>query len=502
MLTGAVGLGLATFGRAALAQGVPIVRGGVPLVALPSLPDRLDPAGSGWEGAWLRTLIYDAPLRPLTSGDIVAAVGIGLGLRGDGASVDLAARPGVIFADGSPLTVADLVASVERSIQHADIASAWRWERIERVETGDDRVRLVLREPDATLAASLASPLVPVTPGGAAVDAVALDALPPGTGPFAAHRRDGDRAVFRPNRGYWVIGQPRFDGCAVIGVDDPIERTSRLVTGLVDIVPDLPALDIPLLRDDPAAALVGGISRRLCAVVLNLGRGPLGDVRVRRLVAGVIDRGALVDGATAGTGVPAAALFPADHWAGAESPPPAPARPAGETRDALAALDLLPGWSLRLICPAAAPTLANTAILLQQQLAAAGIALAIDLLDTGAFAAARADGAFDLMATSLPPWLDPHEIAWPWLHSEGPENAGGFASPRVDRLLDRARGQPDEAVRGSLYGSIERIVSDQVPLVPLFATPWVDAARARVAGYTAHVPPSARGVASAWFAAP
>jgi peptide/nickel transport system substrate-binding protein len=343
---------------------------------------------------------------------------------------------------------------------------------------------------------------VPVTPGGATVAGVALPDLPPGTGPFTPGRLDGDTASFRPNRAWWVIGQPRFDGCSDTGVADVIERTTRLVTGFVDITPDVPALDIPLLRDDPGVTLSGGVSRRLCATVLNLAREPLNDVRVRRLVAGVIDRNALVDGATAGTGVPAATFFPATHWAGSAAPTPAAPASPGETRAALAALGLLPGWSLRLVCPAEQPTLANTAVLLQEQLGAAGIALDIDLLDAGAFATARDAGEFDLMMTLLPTWIDPHEIAYPWLHSAGIRNVGGFASLRVDRLLDRARSQPDEEVRGSLYGDIQRIVTDQVPLAPLFATPWVDAVRSRVRGYTEHPQPSARGVASAWFAAP
>lgn len=503
LIAGAAGLSIATPGRVALAQDGPIHRGGVPLVALPSLPEHLgDLAGDGWETAWLRTLLYDAPLRPLDSGAVVAAVGIGLGLNLGLETVDLLARPGVTFADGTPVAAADLAASIERAITLAHPAETWRWDRIDAVDVGDDRVHLRLVQPDATLAATLASPLVPVTPGGVAVTEVPLPELPPGTGPFVAGRVQGGTVTVRPNRSYWVIGQPRFDGCAVTGEENVIERTSRLVTGMVDITPDIPALDIPLLQDDPGVTLVGGVSRRLCAAVLNLGRAPLTDVRVRQLVAGVCDRDTLVEGVTAGTGVPAATLFPDDHWAGAENPEPEPPMSPGDARDELAALGLLPGWSLRLICPADQPTLANTAILLQEQLGAAGIALDVDLLAAGAFAADRDAGEFDLMMTLLPTWIDPHEIAYPWLHSDGARNAGGFSSARVDESLDRARSQPDEEVRGALYGDIQRIVTNQVPLVPFFATPWVDAVRSRVEGYTTHLQPSARGVASAWFAVP
>jgi peptide/nickel transport system substrate-binding protein len=502
MLAAAAGVALASRGMVAQDEG-PIRHGGVPLVALPRLPEQLGDMNSDrWETAWLRTLVYDAPLRALASGAVVASVGIGLGLAVGRDTVEIIARPGVLFAGGAPMTVADIGASIERSIRQAGPIDAWRWDRVQSVDTDADRVRIRLSEPDATLAATLASPLVPVTPGGADVAGMALPQLPPGTGPFVPHRLDGGTAVFRPHRGYWVIGQPRFDGCAVTGVPDVIERTSRLVTGMVDITPAIPALDIPLLRDDPGVKLAGGLSRRLCAVILNHGREPLNDVRVRQLVTGVIDRDALVDAVTAGTGIATASLFSAEHWAGAETPVAEPSVSPDDARDDLAALGMLPGWSLRLICPADQPTLANTAILLQEQLGAAGIALAIDLLDGDAFAAARDAGEFDLMVTLLPTWLDPHEIAHPWLHSAGGRNAGGFASARVDTLLERARRQPGEEVRGALYGEIQRIVADQMPLAPLLELPWVDALRSRVVGYDAHHQPSARGVASAWLAAP
>ncbi len=504
LLAGAAGVSLAAFGRAATAQGDgPIHRGGISYVALPWLPGHLgDVSADGWETAWLRTLIYDAPLRPLASGAIVAAVGIGLGIAHASDAIELLPRPGVLFADGTPMTVADLAASIERSMQQADPADAWRWDRVRSVERTADRVRLTLAEPDATLAATLASPLAPVTPGGVDVAGVALPGLPPGTGPFVPHRLDGGNAAFRPHRAHWVMGQPRFDGCVVTGEPNAIERTSRIVTGMVDITPALPALDIPLLRDDPGVTLVESESRRLCVVVLNLDREPLNDVRVRQAVTGSIDRDALVEGATAGTGFATSTLYPPEHWAGADAPTPEPPRSPDDARDALAALGMPPGWSLRLICPAKPPLLVNTAVLLQEQLGAAGIALGIDLLDGDTFAAARDAGAFDLMMTLLPEWIDPHEIAQPWLHSAGFRNAGGFASSRVDQLLERARSQPEEAVRGSLYGDIQRIVADQVPLAPLFTVPWVDAIRSRVPGYTAHRQPSARGVASAWFAEP
>lgn len=285
-------------------------------------------------------------------------------------------------------------------------------------------------------------------------------------------------------------------------VEQDVERSSRLVTGLVDIVPDVPSLDIPLLEDDPGVTLYGGVSRRQCALVMRTDGEPLNDVRVRRLIAAVIDRESMVSAATAGTALPSNWLFPPEHWAGDPELGADPPMSPSEIRDQLAGIGLLPGWPLRLICPDTSPTLANAAILFQEQCATAGIALRVDLLDNDAMADATVAQDFDLLVAYLPTWIDPHEIAHPWLHSEGVHNAGGFSNLRLDRLLALARTESNQDRRGAYYREIQRIVSSQLPLVPLFAIPWVDGLKTRIAGYDAAFPPSGRGIGSAWFTAP
>jgi peptide/nickel transport system substrate-binding protein len=500
LIAGMAGIAAA---RATRAQETQVHRGGVPLIALPRLPEHvLDSAGAGWEAAWLRSLIYDSPLRPTLNGSIIAAAGIGRGFDAEGRVLEITTRAGVLFSTGESVTAADIAASIERSRAATAAGDAWRWDHVERVEVIEGATaRITLNHPDATLPATLASTLVPVTPGGAGDAATGFEDLPAGSGPFVPAQIERDLR-FRANRMHWVIGQPRFDGCNVTSVGLEIERTSRLVTGLVDIVPDVPSLDVPLLENDPGIALVGGVSRRSCVLMMRVTGAPLDDVRVRQLIAAGIDREALVEGATAGTGIPTSSLFPPDHWTGSPEEDTGLRLTTREIRDRLAALGLFPGWSLRLICPEDAPTLANTAVLLQEQLAKIGIAVGVDLLTSAEMEETRASGEFDLMMALLPTWIDPHEIAHPWLHSEGARNASGFASVRMDRLLAMARATTDEMQRGLLYGDAQRIVMSQAPLVPLFAVPWLDGLRARIAGYRAYLPPSARGVASAWFTLP
>lgn len=502
-MVGAAAVAASTWRRAALAQDAAPRRGGIPRVALPRMVDRLDLAShEAWDAAWLQSLVFDTPLRVTVGGDIVAGVGISYNLDAEGRFVDVPVRNGMPLSNGAVVTARDLAASIERSIEITPSGDLWRWSAVEEIDVlHEDRVRLHVGMPDATLPATLASPLVPVMPAGTRPDAQALDALPAGTGPFVPTVLDGGVLRFRPNRHHWVVGRPRFDGCEVVAVEQEIERTARLVTGLVDIVPNVPSLDIPLLEGDPGVALTGDVSRRQCAVVFRLDRAPMDDVVVRRLVASAIDREALVEGATAGTGVASSTLFPPEHWAGLPDRDIVPVS-AEEVRARLVAHGLLPGWPIRLACPDSSPALANSAVLLQEQLANAGIAVSIDLLSDDELEDVRRSGDFDLMVTFLPLWNDPHELAHPLLHSEGSSNISGFASRRADHLLARSRFVAGESRRGAYYRELQRIVDDQVPVVPLFATPWLDGVRTRIAGYTEAPPPLAGGVASAWFAPP
>jgi ABC-type transport system substrate-binding protein len=60
---------------------------------------------------------------------------------------------------------------------------------------------------------------------------------------------------------------------------------------------------------------------------------------------------------------------------------------------------------------------------------------------------------------------DPDNFLAPMLHSASPTNYTFYRNPLVDRLLEQARGEVDEAQRLALYREVERIVMDDVPWI-------------------------------------
>ena len=486
-------------GAAAILPGVARAQTPVPRrpqtlrIAVPALPRSHDPAiAKPLDGVWLDTLSCDALFRWNTAGQIVPALALSWALSARDRHLDLTLRPDVFFADGTLVTAEDVRWSLERVRDGVETPEAWRLEHVAHIETLDAAtVRLVLAEPDAALVSSLASPALSVLPKGGHP---LLEAG--GTGPFILNTRASDALTYRRHPLFWQIGRPHIDTLRVGAIADDTTRSTALVTGTIDLIPNAPLLDVPTMKQDPLISLVGGPSNRLCLLQLNLASPRLRDARVRRLLGAAVDREGLVKVATAGQAEASGLLFPKGSWARGDIAEPETTGPE-DTRAALAALGIRTELSLRLITNDSDATLANTAVVLQDQLAYAGIALTVDLLDETELAAEIDAGEFDLLATYTPPWRDPHELVRPLLASDGVLNRSGYASPRADALIHGATlatGQPRRADR---YVRLQQRVLEDMPVIVLFRPYYFDAMTRRLTRYGLYPPVTARGLASA-----
>jgi peptide/nickel transport system substrate-binding protein len=279
-----------------------------------------------------------------------------------------------------------------------------------------------------------------------------------------------------------------------------IPRTTELVTNEVDLLIDVPLLDVPTLREDPGIRLAGGPTNRLCVLLLNLDRPVISDPRVRRLLSTAIDRQALVKAATGNEAVPASALIPTEHWAGLDYT--IDTADPGDVRDQLAALGEPPGMELRLVASDADASLANACVLLQEQLAWAGIALSLDLLDAGAMGGTMEEGGWDLLMAHTPFWRDPHELIRPLVTGDGAFNRGGYANPRVDYLANLAARSRHTSYRAGFYRTIQEIVATDVPVIPLYFPNYYDGMSTRLQNYPFLPPVSAAAMCQVTMAKP
>ena len=346
---------------------------------------------------------------------------------------------------------------------------------------GHGVLRVLLEDPDQSLLASLAHPASSLRQGGV------------GSGPFV--RDAGTIAtVFKRNPLFWQIGRPHIDEIEMVYIADDVQRSTAAATGEIDILPNVPLLDVPLLQQEPTLYLVGGPSNRLCHLQMNLSIPVLARVEVRRILSAAIDRSRLVTVATANQAEPTSTLFAPQYWS--ENVEGVNGMAAGDVRESLHALGIPPDLRLHLLADNADATLANTAVVLQEQLANCGISLSITLLEGDELAAAVAEGEYDLLVGYSEPWRDQHELVWPLLASTGPHNWSGFSSVEVDTLLRAAIALPDAGFRRARYTRLERIIQREVPCIPLFRPFVWDAVNANYPGYAPLPPATSRGLMS------
>lgn len=489
MLAGGLAVASTRAGRAQTPVPIP----NIPLVriAVSRLPENLEPAGTAYpDHQWLHTLALDSPNRWNANGMVLGAIMQRMSTTEYDEEFDLVVRPGALFHTGRPVNADDVRYSLERIRNGGGSGMhAWRLEHVRSLQTVDPAtLRVTLERPDSSLSASLAHQAFGILPAG--TDPVDING---GTGPFALSDRDDGQMLYERNQYFWQLARPRIDALQVLPIEDDARRATAIPRGEIDILPNVPLLDIPMLRDDPSVYLAGGPSNRVCLLQVNLQSPALRDARVRRLISRAIDRERLVGVATAGQATPTSLLFPADSWVGG-GVEEVDALSAESIRDELRLLGIPTDLRLRLLTNNADATLANTAIVLQEQLASCGIALSVDLLEDADLEEAIRLRDYDIVAAYTEPWRDPHELVRPLLGADGVRNLSGYDDEQVETLIRGGILREDRAFRQGRYALIEAAVQEDVPVIVLFHPYSFDAVSAQVAGYTTLPPVTSRGL--------
>lgn len=196
--------------------------------------------------------------------------------------------------------------------------------------------------------------------------------------------------------------------------------------------------------------------------------------------------------ATANQAEPTSRLIAGDMWT--EGIDDVEKISSDEVRAELQSLGVPSDLRLHLLADNADATLANTAVVLQEQLANCGISLSITLLEGEALTEGIETGGYDLLVSYSEPWRDPQELVWPLLYSEGPLNWSGYDRAEVDVILRSAVALSDIEFRRRSYTRLESIIQRDVPCIPLFRPYVWDAVSADFPGYANLPPATSRGL--------
>ena len=475
------------------------VTGGAIRVGLSELPSLWDPLGSrDFNTLWVSTLVYDTLLQFNGEGQFVPGLALFSSWSDDGTVLTLDLRDSARFSDGTPVKSFDVVQSLERARDRS-----WRLESVRFISAlSDQTIQIVTESPDASLLASLASPEMAICPRGAPdfAEQVGTGIPPLGSGPFRILPLRQDAIRLLPNPWYWQVGRPRLGSIRITGMTEESTRSVALMTGEVDVLPDVPLLDVSLIRQEPSLKLVGSASTLGCMLILNMRQPPMSDVSFRLLFNRAIDRKALVKAATADEASPQHLLIHEDHWAALDNSMDSYDR--DELKQDLRDLGYPVGLRLHMISDERNVSLSNAAVFLQDQLAFIGISLSVDLLPANLLRAALEANEYDLYASSIDAWRDPHELFRPLVMTDGDLNVGGYTSEHCDRLIRSGVLVEETERRAPYYQQLQRVLLQDVPVVVLYLQNYFDSMTSKLQNYPQYPPISGLGMRHAWLENP
>lgn len=228
-------------------------------------------------------------------------------------------KDGLKFSNGDPLTAEDVKFSFERMLKIDDPAGpAIMFPMLDKVRTPDDRtVVFELKVPDATFPSKIASG------AGSIVDHRQYDAAglrkdeqAVGSGPYKLDSFGKDEAVFSVNQNYRGTAKTKNTGVTLrFFHGDQAALKRDLLAGKVDIAyRGLTARDISGIDqqdDSQGVEVVEGSSAEVQHLVFNMDDPVAGKLGVRKAVAYLLDRDALIKQVYQDTATPLYSIIPA-----------------------------------------------------------------------------------------------------------------------------------------------------------------------------------------------
>ncbi|HKW81467.1 MAG TPA: ABC transporter substrate-binding protein [Casimicrobiaceae bacterium] len=403
-------------------------------------------------------------------------------------------RPDVRFHDGTPFTADDVVFSIKRALAKNSQRAFQLRGLLSAQEVDPLTVDLVLAAPDAVLpeklvyvgmmsrAWSVAHDVVEPQNYDARQETYAVRHAN-GTGPFELKSYESDVRTVLVANPHWWGKRGNVDQAVFEVIQSDATRLAALVSGQVDFVIDPPFQDVARLAhegrfrlestDDIGAQYLGfDQSRDQLQSGDVKGRNPFKDLRVRRAVYLAIDIDSIVAKVLRAQATPTGSyLSPRSGGASRDSDHRLPYDPA-QARALLKEAGYPDGFATTLDCVNVAFR-AAVCQALAGMLAQVGIRASFQPWPTATFFPKLTQATTSFFEFGWSPGTD----AWPMLNAtvhshdgqgSGTFNGGRYANPRLDRVIEAIRVEPDLDRRRQRVTEALAIMHADLPLIPLY----------------------------------
>ncbi|HRP48066.1 MAG TPA: ABC transporter substrate-binding protein [Trueperaceae bacterium] len=386
-------------------------------------------------------------------------------------------RQGVTFTNGEALDAETVKASLD-IYRAPDSVVASRYRNISEIVVVDDyTVDVLTSVPDPFLPNALTDnafilPIDYLTQVGKEQFA----SQPIGTGPYVLSEWvRGDRIVFAANSAYWG-GDVPIARVIWRTIPEPSSRVAALQNGEVDLIWEIPSIQVPLLERTPGVEVQAGPSPR--AVYIGLwpdspvaGGEPLRDVRVRQALNYAVNRQAIVQALQRGYGTLISQPIPQANYLGYDaSIEPYPYDPA-KARELLAEAGYPDGFNIELLTTARYLT-AEESQAVAADLAAVGVKVKLVEVEYGQFVTRltqeKSQSPMYSLSIQGTQGVDAYEIYSVAVASTGTFNWNHYTNPAVDALVAQMGSEFDNAARAELAHQVAHLTHDDPPWIYLW----------------------------------
>ncbi|WP_394155033.1 ABC transporter substrate-binding protein [Loktanella salsilacus] len=388
------------------------------------------------------------------------------------------------WSNGDPFTPEDVIFNIERWIApDSQSSNKSAFEAISSVEkTGDHAVRITLSRAVASLPEQLYGHTCAMVHNSFAGN---WPDDPIGTGPFALVSHDvGREAVFSKREDYW--GTPaHLDTLQYIDLGaDITTHLAALSSGQVDVLYRATIAEYDLMKSLGNIQILTGKAAHTLAIRMQVDQAPFDDIRVRKAVQLAANNPQMLEIAYRGEGDLGANYHVSEVQAD-YAPVPAIPRDVAAAKALLAEAGYADGLEIEL-------TLGNTqgkweqdtAQVLQQNLAEAGIQLKLNVLP-----ASQYWPIWDKVPFGVTYWAHRPlgtmtlDLAY---RTGGAWNESHYANPEFDAALNKAMATVDPAERTAAMTDAETILRDDAVLVQPYWPNRFSAAAENVRGFALH----------------
>ncbi|MDB5360948.1 MAG: Dipeptide-binding protein [Rhodospirillales bacterium] len=404
-----------------------------------------------------------------------------------GKTLTLTLREQVKFQDGTPFDAAAVKFNLDRELAMPGSRRKSEIDAIQSVDaTGPLTVAIHLSKPSIPLLAALADRAgMMVSPKAATEAGASFAQHPVCAGPYRfVERAVQDHITLERDPGHWRAADYHFDRLVFVPITDSTVRLTNLRSGQLDLIEQVLPTDMAEVKTDRSLAGIEATGLGYTGMTINVANGAKADnpagrsKAVRKAISLAIDRDAINQVAFDGRFLPGNQPFPpgSPYY---DTAFPVPKRDLAGAKAALAGVGPV---TLDLLIPTD-PVRGQIGQMIQAMLGEAGITVNlvqtefVTLLDR----TRRGDFQADLIAWSGR--IDPDLNITPLLGCGAAGNDGHFCSQGLEAALAIGRASPEPALRKPAYAKAVAVLEDELPIVYLYHTLWLYAAKAKLKGF-------------------